>query len=47
MAQTRHPLVQRASAKYGIAKRLNTDNVAGGPFSSLYWNIANWNEKTP
>jgi peptide/nickel transport system substrate-binding protein len=38
------PLVQRASEKYAIAKRLNHDNVAGGPFESLYWNIANWNE---
>lgn len=38
------PLVQRASEKYGIANRLNKDNIAGGPFESLYWNIANWNE---
>jgi len=38
------PLVQRASEKFGIAKRLNKENIAGGPFESLYWNIANWNE---
>ncbi len=37
------PLVQRASEKYAIAKSLNHDNIAGGPFEALYWNIANWN----
>jgi peptide/nickel transport system substrate-binding protein len=37
------PLVQRATEKYGIAKTLNHDNIEGGPFESLYWNIANWN----
>jgi peptide/nickel transport system substrate-binding protein len=37
------PIVQRASEKYGLAKDLNKDNIAGGPFESLYWNIANWN----
>jgi len=37
------PLVQRATEKYGIAKTLNNDNVEGGPFEALYWNIANWN----
>ena len=37
------PLIQRATEKYGIAKTLNHDNIAGGPFESLYWNIANWN----
>jgi peptide/nickel transport system substrate-binding protein len=37
------PIVQRASEKYGIAKDLNKENIAGGPFESLYWNIANWN----
>ena len=37
------PLVQRASEKYGIAKTLNNENIAGGPFEALYWNIANWN----
>jgi peptide/nickel transport system substrate-binding protein len=37
------PIVQRASEKYGLAKTLNKDNIAGGPFESLYWNIANWN----
>jgi peptide/nickel transport system substrate-binding protein len=37
------PIVQRASEKYGIAKNLRKENIAGGPFESLYWNIANWN----
>ena len=37
------PIVQRASEKYAIAKTLNHDNIAGGPFEALYWNIANWN----
>lgn len=38
------PIVQRASEKYGLSKRLNKENIAGGPFEALYWNIANWNE---
>ena len=37
------PLVQRASEKYALATDLNKENIAGGPFESLYWNIANWN----
>jgi peptide/nickel transport system substrate-binding protein len=37
------PIVQRATEKYGLAKTLNKDNIAGGPFDALYWNIANWN----
>jgi peptide/nickel transport system substrate-binding protein len=37
------PIVQRASEKYGLAKDLIKDNIAGGLFESLYWNIANWN----
>jgi peptide/nickel transport system substrate-binding protein len=37
------PIVQRASEKFGIAKDLNKETIAGGPFESLYWNIANWN----
>jgi peptide/nickel transport system substrate-binding protein len=37
------PIVQRASEKYALAKTLNKENIAGGPFESLYWNIANWN----
>ena len=37
------PILQRASEKYGIAKTLNKENIAGGPFDALYWNIANWN----
>ena len=37
------PLVQRASEKYALAKTLRNDNVGGGPFEALYWNIANWN----
>jgi peptide/nickel transport system substrate-binding protein len=36
------PIVQRASEKYAIAKTVNHDNIAGGPFEALYWNIANW-----
>jgi len=40
------PLVQRASEKYGLAKTLNKENIAGGPFESLYWNIANWNRRS-
>ena len=36
-------LVQRASEKYALARTLNADNIAAGPFESLYWNIANWN----
>jgi peptide/nickel transport system substrate-binding protein len=38
------PLVQRAAEKYGISKTLRNDNIAGGPFEALYWNIANWNK---
>jgi peptide/nickel transport system substrate-binding protein len=37
------PIVQRASEKYALAKDLTKENIAGGPFESLYWNIANWN----
>jgi peptide/nickel transport system substrate-binding protein len=37
------PLVQRASEKYALARTLNPENIAAGPFESLYWNIANWN----
>ena len=37
------PIVQRATEKYGLAKTLNKENIAGGPFDALYWNIANWN----
>jgi peptide/nickel transport system substrate-binding protein len=37
------PLVQRSSEKYGIAKTLRPENIAGGPFEALYWNIKNWN----
>jgi peptide/nickel transport system substrate-binding protein len=37
------PLVQRASEKYGIATSLRKENIEGGPFEALYWNIANWN----
>ncbi|MCC6315801.1 MAG: peptide ABC transporter substrate-binding protein [Thermomicrobiales bacterium] len=37
------PIVQRASEKYALAKSLNHENIAGGPFEALYWNIANWN----
>ena len=37
------PLVQRASEKYALAKSLRKENIAGGSFEALYWNIANWN----
>jgi peptide/nickel transport system substrate-binding protein len=37
------PIVQRATEKYGLARSLTKENIAGGPFDSLYWNIANWN----
>jgi peptide/nickel transport system substrate-binding protein len=37
------PLVQRAAEKYALAKSLRKENIAGGPFESLYWNIVNWN----
>jgi peptide/nickel transport system substrate-binding protein len=40
------PIVQRASEKYGIAKTLTKENIAGGPFEALYWNIANWNRSS-
>jgi peptide/nickel transport system substrate-binding protein len=39
------PLVQRASEKYAIANGIRNENVAGGPFEALYWNIANWNRE--
>jgi peptide/nickel transport system substrate-binding protein len=38
------PMVQRAAEKYGISKSLRKDNIAGGAFEALYWNIANWNK---
>jgi peptide/nickel transport system substrate-binding protein len=38
------PLVQRAAEKYALAKSLRKENIAGGPFESLYWNIVNWNK---
>ena len=37
------PLAPRTTEKYGLARSLNMENIAGGPFESLYWNIANWN----
>lgn len=37
------PIVQRAAEKYAISTTLRDANVAGGPFETLYWNIANWN----
>jgi len=36
------PLV-RPGLKTGISRTLNLENIAGGPFESDYWNIANWN----
>ncbi len=37
------PLVHRSSQRYAIANTLRDENVAAGPFESLYWNSANWN----
>jgi len=37
------PLVQRAAEVLGVANRLRPDNIAGGSFETVYWNIANWN----
>lgn len=37
------PLVQRAAEKLAVGSRLRTDNIAAGPFETVYWNIANWN----
>jgi peptide/nickel transport system substrate-binding protein len=31
------------SDKNGVATWLNEENLAPGPFSNAYWNIANWN----
>lgn len=36
------PLVQRAAEKYGISTKLRKENIIGGSFEALYWNIANW-----
>lgn len=33
----------RVGQKVGISKKLNAENIALGPFSTQYWNIANWN----
>jgi peptide/nickel transport system substrate-binding protein len=37
------PLIQRAAQVYGIANRLNGENIVPSSFEQLYWNIANWN----
>ena len=37
------PLIQRAAQVYGIANRLNGQNIVPSSFEQLYWNIANWN----
>ncbi|HEU0164809.1 MAG TPA: ABC transporter substrate-binding protein, partial [Thermomicrobiales bacterium] len=37
------PLI-RVGQKVGISKKLNADNIALGPFTTQYWNIANWNK---
>lgn len=36
------PLVNRAADVYAISNTLENENVAIGPFSGNYWNIANW-----
>jgi peptide/nickel transport system substrate-binding protein len=37
------PLVTRAAEKYAITASLQQENIAGGLFEALYWNMANWN----
>ena len=37
------PLVVAGEPR-AVSKRLRADNIALGPFSGDYWNIANWNE---
>lgn len=36
------PLVQRASEKLAVSNRMVVDNIAAGPFETIYWNIQNW-----
>ncbi|MGI8484044.1 MAG: peptide ABC transporter substrate-binding protein [Thermomicrobiales bacterium] len=36
------PLVQRAAEKLAVGSRLRLENIAGGSFETVYWNIANW-----
>ena len=36
------PLVQRAAEKLAVSNRLVLDNIAAGPFETIYWNIQNW-----
>ncbi len=36
------PLVQRAAEKVAVGPRLRQDNIDGGSFETVYWNIANW-----
>ena len=36
-------ILPRATETCGLARTLNQENIAGGPFESLSWNIANWN----
>ncbi len=36
------PLVQRAAEKLAVSNRLRLENIAGGSFETVYWNIANW-----
>lgn len=37
------PVVQRAAEKLAVGTRLRPDNIEGGSFETVYWNIANWN----
>ncbi|MDQ3654294.1 MAG: peptide ABC transporter substrate-binding protein, partial [Chloroflexota bacterium] len=36
------PLVQRAAEKLAVGSRLRQENIDGGSFETVYWNIANW-----
>lgn len=36
------PLVQRAAEKVAVGPRLRQENIDGGSFETVYWNIANW-----
>lgn len=36
------PLVQRAAEKLAVSNRLVVENIAAGPFETVYWNIQNW-----
>lgn len=37
------PVMQRAAEKLAVGARLRPDNIEGGSFVTVYWNIAKWN----